>query len=143
LIELQGDRYVNVSSPAIDGEALPLSPAPDNIHRSIAPKATRSHSNKPIVQNSANASAPMIAAGSPRDLPPAVLVFRDGHSEEVRDYTIADGFLYARGDFYIDGYWNKKIDLSTLDLSQTLQTNSTRNVKFVLPASPNEVITRP
>ena len=85
----------------------------------------------------------MIAARSPRDLPPAVLVFRDGHGEEVHDYTIADGFLYARGDFYSDGYWNKKIDLSTLDLSQTLQTNSTRSVKFILPSSPNEVITRP
>ena len=146
LIELQGDRYVRVSSAAIDGEALPLSPAPGNIHREVtpSPKSTRSPSSKPFTQNSAKASAPMIAAASPaRDLPAAVLVFRDGHSEEVHDYTIADGFLYARGDFYSDGYWNKKIDLSTLDLSQTLQTNSARNVKFVLPSSPNEVITRP
>ena len=146
LIELQGDRYVRVSSAAIDGEALPLSLAPGNIRRTIAqpPKSTRSHFNKPATRNSANASATVIAAASPaRDLPAAVLVFRDGHSEEVRDYTIADGFLYARGDYYTDGYWNRKIDLSTLDLSQTLQTNSTRNVKFVLPSSPNEVITRP
>ena len=77
------------------------------------------------------------------DLPPALLVFRDGHSEEVRDYTIADGVLYARGDYYTDGYWSKKIDLSTLNVSQTLAANAARNVKFVLPASPNEVITRP
>ena len=86
----------------------------------------------------------MIAAVSPaRDLPAAVLIFRDGHSEEVHDYTIADGFLYARGDYYIDGYWNKKIDLATLDLPRTLQDNAARKVKFILPSSPNEVITRP
>jgi len=76
-------------------------------------------------------------------LPPAVLIFRDGHREEVGDYTIADGFLYARGDYYTDGYWNRKIDLSTLNLNQTLQANADRSVKFVLPSSSNEVITRP
>ncbi len=79
----------------------------------------------------------------PHDLPPALLLFRDGHSEEVRDYTIADGILYARGDYYTDGYWNKKINLSTINVPQTLEANSKRNVKFVLPNSPNEVITRP
>ena len=68
------------------------------------------------------------------------LVFRDGHSEEVHDYTIADGILYTRGDFYTDGYWNKKIELSALDIPQTLAANAARDVKFVLPSSPNEVI---
>jgi hypothetical protein len=82
------------------------------------------------------------AAASTR-LPPALLIFRDGHSEEIRDYAIADGFLYARGDYYADGYWNKKIAISSLNLSQTLEANTARNVKFVLPTSPNEVITRP
>lgn len=91
-------------------------------------------------------AGPMIAAAAPpaaRELPAAILIFRDGHSEEVHDYTIADGSLYARGDYYTDGYWNKKIDLSALNLTATIQTNSTRNVKFVVPSSPNEVITRP
>ena len=83
------------------------------------------------------------AAPAAPNLPSVVLVFRDGHNEEVRDYTIADGILYAPGDFYVDGYWNKKIALSTLNLPQTLQANTARNVKFVLPSSPNEVITRP
>ena len=84
----------------------------------------------------------MDPAPPPQPLPPAVLIFRDGHSEEVRDYTIADGIIYARGDYYTDGYWNKKIDLATLDLAQTQQANSARNVNFTLPSSPNEVITR-
>jgi hypothetical protein len=113
MIELQRGRYVRVASNPADGDALPLT------------------------LTSSTAVVPS------HDLPPAILIFRDGHSEEVRDYTIADGVLYARGDFYTDGYWNKKIDLSVLNLSQTLQTNAARSVRFVLPSSPNEVITRP
>lgn len=120
MIELQGDHYVRVSSAAIDGEALPLRPASDS------------------------AMAKSVVGKSPAgDLPSTVLVFRDGHSEEVHDYTIADGFLYAQGDYYTDGYWNKKIDLLTLDVAETIKTNALRGVKFVLPSSSNEVITRP
>ncbi|MGA8500210.1 MAG: hypothetical protein WB683_01555 [Candidatus Sulfotelmatobacter sp.] len=113
MIELQNGRYVRVNSTAADGEALPLTLAPDR------------------------------APSTPHDLAPVLLVFRDGHSEEVRDYTIADGVLYASGDYYTDGYWNKKIALSTVNVAQTLEANAARNVKFVLPKSPNEVITRP
>jgi hypothetical protein len=119
MIELQGDHYVRVSSAAIDGAALPLRLTSDS------------------------ALAKSVAKSPARDLPSAVLVFRDGHSEEVHDYTIADGFLYAQGDYYTDGYWNKKIDIATLDVAETIKTNALRNVKFVLPSSPNEVITRP
>jgi len=127
MIELQNGRYVHVNSAALDGEALPLVLAPQT-------KSTKTNSTPTLA----------IAAASPAPaLPPAVLIFRDGHSEEVRDYTIADGVLYARGDYYTDGYWNKKIDLATLNVPQTLQANANRNVKFVLPSSPNEVITRP
>lgn len=130
MIELQGGRYVRIRNTAIDGEALPLNQGSEDLQ---PPKSTGSQSNR----------TPVIAAAPGSELVAAVLIFRDGRSEEVRDYTIADGILYARGDFYTDGYWNKKIDLSTLDLTQTLQANLNRNVKFVLPSSPNEVITRP
>jgi hypothetical protein len=137
LIELQGGRYVKVNTTAVDGEALPLN-QPENAQPA---KSTRGHSTRSVMPGPA--PGPMIAAASATyDLPPAVLVFRDGHLEEVRDYTIADGSLYARGDYYRDGYWNKKIDLSSLNLTETLQANMNRNVKFVLPSSPNEVIAR-
>jgi hypothetical protein len=116
VIELQNGRYVRVNSTRANGEALNITLAP-----------TPAASTPP----------------PPHDPPPALLLFRDGHSEEVRDYTIADGILYARGNYYTDGYWNKKIDLSTLNVPQTLEANAQRSVKFVLPSSPNEVITRP
>jgi hypothetical protein len=121
MIELQNGRYVRISGTAANGE--PLS------------DSTRVHTGE---TNPALAAEPR-----PQNLPPAVLIFRDGHTEEVRDYAIADGILYARGDYYTDGYWNKKINLATLNVAETLQANNQRNVKFVLPASPNEVITRP
>jgi hypothetical protein len=127
MIELQNGRYVRVNSAAAEVDALPL--ASNDTGGSTRPSP---------------APPPLIAAASPAPvLPPVVLIFRDGHSEEVRDYTIADGVLYARGDYYTDGYWNKKIGLSSLDIAQTLQANSARNVSFLLPSSPNEVITRP
>ena len=124
LIELQNGRYVRVNNPAAHDNSRLLNVTPNQ-----APANS--------------AQAPLIAAASPASLPPAILIFRDGHSEEVRDYTIADGVLYARGDYYTDGYWNKKIGLAALNLPETLEANADRKVKFVLPSSPNEVITRP
>ena len=115
VIELQNGRYVRVASTPSNGEPL----------------------------SQANTTPTAAANASPHNLPPALLIFRDGHTEEVRDYTIADGILYARGDYYTDGYWTKKIDLSTLNVPETLEANAKRNVKFILPNSPNEVITRP
>ena len=134
MIELQNGRYVRVESTAADGEAQPLTLPPGNTEPA---KLARRNSTFRLAESNATAASPA------RTLPPAVLVFRDGHSEEVHDYAIADGVLYARGDYYTDGYWNKKIELSLLNVPQTLEANSTRNVKFVLPASPNEVVTRP
>jgi hypothetical protein len=130
VMELQGGRYVRVARTAIDGEALPLNFG-SNDAQAVAP--IRSQSNSPA----------RVATSPANDSEPAVLIFRDGHSEEVRDYTIADGMLYVRGDYYTDGYWNKKIELSSLNVSQTQQANASRNIRFVLPSSPNEVITRP
>jgi hypothetical protein len=133
MIELQGGRYVRVSSTSVGGEALPL-----NME---SPKRAPNFRSQP--NQSSRAQVVEAAPPPPRDLAPVTLIFRDGRTEVVSDYTIADGALYARGDFYKDGYWNKKIVLSGLDLNQTLEANQARNVKFVLPSSPNEVITRP
>ncbi|MGA9511845.1 MAG: hypothetical protein WBV55_24720 [Candidatus Sulfotelmatobacter sp.] len=124
MIELQNGHYVRVSATVANGDALPLDQSPI--------RGRSSQSLSPI--NSAPQAQPLAAA---------VLIFRDGHREEVRDYTIADGMLYARGDYYTDGYWNKKINLAALNVPETMQANANRGVNFVLPSSPNEVITRP
>ncbi|MFZ0292643.1 MAG: hypothetical protein WAL52_03500 [Candidatus Sulfotelmatobacter sp.] len=124
MIELQNGHYVRVTSTIANGDPLPLDQAP------IRPRSSQ-------------ALSPINSAPQAQPLPAAVLIFRDGHREEVRDYTIADGILYARGDYYTDGYWNKKINLASLNVAETLRVNNERNVNFLLPSSPNEVVTRP
>jgi hypothetical protein len=130
MIELQNGHYVQVNTAAVGGEAQPFRASPNEAAAEDSRDATQPH------------AGPMIAARTTNDLAPVTLIFRDGHTEQVRDYTIADGTLYARGDFYTDGYWNKQIDLSSLNLPQTLQANAEHGVNFVLPSSPNEVIAR-
>lgn len=92
----------------------------------------------------AEGASPRIAS-SPvrRDLPPAVLVYRDGHREEVSDYVITRGVLYARGDYSQSGSWMRDVPLSALDVAATMKANRDSGVRFVLPAGPNEVVTRP
>jgi hypothetical protein len=142
MLELQNGQYVRVNSSAAEvDDAHDLTAASGKaLNKNTEPaKSARNHSASPPDST----PALDVAASRPRELPPATLIFRDGHSEEVRDYTIADGILYARGDYYADGYWNKKIGLAALNIPETLQANTARNVNFVLPSSPNEVITRP
>ncbi len=117
MIEWQGDHYARFGGPAKNGGAI----SPDYAD--------------------AGANAPIKA--KPASLPPAVLVYRDGHREQVFDYAIVGGVMYARGDFYRDGYWTKTVKISALDVPATMSANEASSVKFVLPAGPNEVVTRP
>jgi hypothetical protein len=61
---------------------------------------------------------------------PTVLVFRDGHKQEVRNYAIVGQMLW---DFGAKG--THKIPLSELDLDTTRKLNDDRGVDFVLPKS--------
>ncbi|HZP64017.1 MAG TPA: hypothetical protein VFB28_11425 [Terriglobales bacterium] len=119
MIEWQGDHYVRFDDRR---QAEKDAPTVDFIHRA-------SPSGRPVA--------------APQTLPPAVLIFRDGHREEVSDYVITNGNLYARGNYWQDGFWTKTVPLSALDLPSTLRANSETGVKFPLPSGPNEVVTRP
>ncbi len=124
MIELQGDRYVRVSGPEMSGaEMIDHISDPSSRPERVPSAATH--------------------AVADTELPPAVLVFRDGHREETTEYTIADGILYTHADYYTTGSWNRKIELSSLNLPETIQSNQSRGVRFQLPAYPNEVIVRP
>lgn len=115
LIEWQGDRYVR------SNEEHPQSGSQDFAESSATPRAQTADV----------------------DLPPALLVYRDGHREKVGDYVIEHGNLFIRGNLYRDGYWTKNIQLAWLDIPATLKANEQSGVRFVLPSSPNEVVTRP
>jgi hypothetical protein len=113
LIELQGDRFVRL---------------------------TGSDVNPPFA---ASGSAQATAAQPHDSLPPAVLVFRDGHRQEVSSYSIIGPALYASGSYWTNGYWTQKILLADLNLPATFQANQERGVNFILPSAPDQVITRP
>jgi hypothetical protein len=75
-------------------------------------------------------------------LPPAVLVFRDGHTEEVQKYMIQGSDLYVTSAYSTTGTWTKKIPLADLDIPASLKVNKDRGTKFNLPSGPNEVVVR-
>ena len=130
MIELQGGRYVRISGE--DTSTAEMKQIEMTIpNRTPVSRRPGTHS---II------TAPSLA---PQQLPPAVLVFRDGRREEVSDYTIADGILYTHANYYTDASWNKKIALSSLNLPGTIDANQSRGIKFQLPTAPNEVIVRP
>ena len=86
-------------------------------------------------------SAKKPAANKP--LPPAVLVFRDGHTEEANNYSIIGGFIHVKTDYWTTGSWNRSIPISTLNVPATLMQNHDRGLDFALPSSPDEIMIRP
>jgi hypothetical protein len=126
LIERQGDRYVRFGGV-----------------QETEDRGTSAHSD---YEASAITEPPLSAMQKERseaqagELPPAVLVYRDGHREEIADYTIADGVIYVRANYWQNGYWTKHIPLAALDPPATMQANQQRGVKFMLPSAPNVVI---
>ena len=92
---------------------------------------------------SGSSSARKVVSPAPVELPPAVLVFRDGRKEEVSSYTIMNGTIYSKANYWTSGAWNKKIQVADLDVPATLKINQERGLNFVLPGSPNEVVVRP
>ncbi|HLV96099.1 MAG TPA: hypothetical protein VKS44_12975 [Candidatus Acidoferrales bacterium] len=78
----------------------------------------------------------------PVELPPVVLVFRDGHREEVGNYTIEGDALYTHADYWATGSWSRKILIADLDVPASLKLNAERGAKFSLPRGPNQVVIR-
>ncbi len=62
--------------------------------------------------------------------PPIVLVFRDGHQQEVANYAIVGQTLYDLGYFVAH-----RIPLSELNLKATMKANDDRGVEFSVPNS--------
>jgi hypothetical protein len=131
VLELQGDHWVRLtnygelqageqsSQPALKPASGPASPVP-------AANPHRTQASEPSSQ-----------------LPPAVLVFRDGHEEEIRKYTIVGTTIYTSSDYWNSGSWTRKIQIADLDVPETLKLNQERGAKFTLPSAPNEVMMRP
>lgn len=78
-----------------------------------------------------------------KQLPPAVLVYRDGHSEELSSYSIIGGAIHTKSNYWTTGVWTRTIPVADLDIAATLLQNQKRGVNFQLPSGPDEVMLRP
>lgn len=92
--------------------------------------------------NAGTAAAPEASAKAP-EMPAAILVFRDGHTEEVNSYSIIGEKIYTRSDYWSTGAWTRTIPIADLDIPATFEQNQQRGVKFELPSGPDEVMIRP
>jgi len=128
LLELRGDRFVRVG-------AGDYAPEDDTSVSANSLRYRRSGGSW--------SAGSRDSAQTPRELPPAVLVFRDGHKEEVRNYTITGPVIYTAADYWTQGSWTRKIQIADLDVASTLKLNQERGANFSLPAGPNEVVVRP
>lgn len=83
--------------------------------------------NGPIEQRAAARESGEAAPQPQSTNTPTVLVFRDGHQQEVANYAIAGNKLIVLGDK------TERIQLSDLDLSATAKANEDRGVDFKMP----------
>jgi hypothetical protein len=122
ILELQGDHWVRLTHGGLLQTVSGNVSTPD----SSAPAARRAETVAP--------SAP---------LPAAVLVFRDGHQEEITRYTISGATIVAPVDYWTTGSWTRKILIAGLNVPETLRLNQQRGAQFKLPSGPHEVVVRP
>ncbi|MGB9236730.1 MAG: hypothetical protein WCC04_20165 [Terriglobales bacterium] len=149
LIELEGDRYVRYggSARSYKNTATQRDPARE-------PLATTGRQHKDGLSQklpSAGSESAQALSGNNRvagaastKLVPTILIYRDGHREQIPDYAIVGRVLYAHDDQEAQpAYGMRNIQLSALDIQATVEANRENGVNFVLPAGPNEVVTRP
>ena len=72
-----------------------------------------------------------------------MLVFRDGHQEEIGKYLIEGTTIYTGSDYWTTGSWTRKVPIADLNVAETLKLNQQRGANFRLPSNPNEVMLRP
>jgi hypothetical protein len=126
-MELRGDRWVRLTNYGVD----------DTGDQPSEPRSAPRGSVTPSKSSGASAQAPPVS-----ELPPAILVFRDGHQEQAAKYAIVGGTIHVKGDYWTTGSWTRTIPVSELNLAATVQLNQQRGVKFSLPSRPSEVIVR-
>jgi hypothetical protein len=130
VLELQGDHWVRLTNYGQSQTGQVLQP--------------QSQQASSLTSSSLFSAAREIHASEPpSELPPAVLVFRDGHQEEIGKYVIAGPTIYTSADYWSSGSWTRKVQIAALDIPATLKVNRERGAKFSLPSGPHEVMLRP
>ena len=91
--------------------------------RQVLDQDYRAGLNRPREQSSEPSPQPVVPQ------PSTVLVFKDGHQQEISNYAIVGGTLYDLSDGR-----SKKVQLTELDLTATVKENDQRGVEFQVPA---------
>jgi hypothetical protein len=128
VLELHGDHWVRITDYG-QSEIDERSGKPERVPN---PQSAESRATPRRTQ----------AAKTPSELPPAVLVFRDGHKEEVGRYVIMGGTIYISADYWSTGSWTRKVQIAELDVPATLKLNQERGANFNLPSGPYDVMIR-
>jgi hypothetical protein len=131
VLESQGDHWVRITN---YGQSQSGSPS--------GQPEPRVASNLPSATTAATPRGAQAAEPS-GELPSAVLVFRDGHKEEIGKYAIVGPTIYTSADYWTSGSWTRKFQIAELDVPATLKLNQERGARFSLPSGPNEVMIRP
>jgi hypothetical protein len=144
VIVVPGAQPAQTQPPAALPEPVLIEWHGDHFVRMTVAEKNREQSVPPDFSEQTNPrTARKTAPEPPREVPPALLVFRDGHQEQVNSYTIVKDTIYTKSDYWTSGSWGKKIQTSDLDIPATLKANQERGVNFSLPSNPNEVVVRP
>jgi hypothetical protein len=142
VMELRGDHWVRLT---IYGPQE-LGGEPDKLPSTSqsAPRQPGSHDDSRSTRRTTRSGeAPLEETQPTAALPPAVLVFRDGHQEEAAKYTIVGSTIFIKADYWSSGSWTHEVPIAKLDILATTQANQERGTKFSLPSRAGEVMMRP
>ena len=118
------------AEPEPEAEAEPDPPAPTIFEH----RATTAYVPSASADSSRYANQPAVAddpsSADAREQIPVVLVYLDGHEQEVKNYAIVGPTLYDLGAFVAH-----KIPLAELNLKATIKANDDRGVEFSVPSS--------
>lgn len=91
--------------------------------RQVLDQDYRAGLSRPTEQTSERSPEPVA------DQPSTLLIFKDGHQQEISNYAIVGSTLYDLSDGR-----SKKVQLADVDLSATVKENDQRGVEFQVPA---------
>jgi hypothetical protein len=123
--DLNADDYTQADDYSQNDSAVHDPPSPrDYDDRRQLDEDYRAGLNTPRAQTSQQTADPV----APQ--PSTVLVFKDGHQQEISNYAIVGATLYDLSDGR-----TKKVQLADLNLPATVKQNDQRGVEFQLPAA--------
>lgn len=142
--------YIVVQPPAPEAKpAEPPKPVTPLLIEWQGNRFVRTTGVEPLLRNGSaapQASTDYVQTGPEENRPsspsaPITLIFRDGHREQIQNYSIIDDCLYASSDYAQSGKWMKTISLSALNLPATIEANRETGASFALPTAANVVVT--